>query len=78
VAVCDALLEAILDGSGPLRLRDDQWLTVAASNGEPERVLNSTTGYTTYLSIKGVDLRAYRQNRLSKEEARKLVDLQQR
>ena len=78
VAVCDALMDAMLESSGSLPLREDEWLTVAAVNAEPGSYLNSSTGYTTYLSIKGADLVAYRQGRLSKEEARKLIDLTQR
>jgi hypothetical protein len=78
VAVCDALVDALLDSSGPLRIKDQEWLWIAAANGEPDNVLNSNTGYTTYLSIKGEDLLAYRQGRISKEEARRRVDLQQR
>lgn len=80
VAVCDALMEAILEGTGPLRIKEGEWLTVAAANGDPDLtpLLNSPTGYTTYLSIKGIDLLAYRQGRMPKEEARKLVDLTQR
>ena len=80
VAVCDALMDAILDGSGTLRVEDEDWLTVAAADGEPDPtpLLNSSTGYTTYLSIRGTDLVAYRQGRITKEEARKLVNLMQR
>jgi hypothetical protein len=80
VAVCDALMDAILEGSGPLRLKENEWLTIAAANGDPDTtpLLNSPTGYTTYLTIKGTDLLAYRQGRISKDDARKLVDLIQR
>jgi hypothetical protein len=80
VAVCDSLLDAILDGSGPLPIKGSEVLTVAAANGEPDSTptLNSPTGYTMYLSIKGSDLLAYRQGKMSKEEARKLVDLTQK
>jgi len=80
VAVCDSLLDAILDGSGPLPIKGADVLTVAAANGEPDSTptLNSPTGYTMYLSIKGSDLLAYRQGKISKEDARKLVDLTQK
>ena len=77
VAVCDALMDAMLDNSGPLPLKDDDWLTIAADNAEtaPRSVLNSNSGMTTYLSIKGSDLMAYRQGKVSKLEARKLIEL---
>ena len=80
VAVCDALMDAMLDNSGPLPISADDWLTVAAVNGEPDppSFLNSSTAYTTYLVIKGSDLLAYRQGRLSKDEARRRVEMTQR
>lgn len=77
VAVCDALMDAMLDNSSALPIKENDWLTVAADNAEPDplSVLNSTSGLTTYLSIKGSDLIAYRQGKISKDEARKLVEL---
>jgi hypothetical protein len=79
VAVCDALMEAMLDNSGPLPLKSDEWLTVAAFDGSPTAgIVNSPFSYTTYLQIKGSDLQLLRQGKLTKEEARKLVVLKQR
>jgi hypothetical protein len=82
MAVCDALMDAMLDNSTALPIKESEWLTIMAV-GEPElprvnpgRVL--TTSYTTYLEIKGADLLAYRQGRLTKEQARKLIEMQQR
>jgi hypothetical protein len=80
VAVCDALMDAMLENAGSLPIKENEWLTVAAVNGQPDPpgLVNSSTGYTTYLAIKGSDLQAYRQGKMSKEEARKLVEMNQR
>jgi hypothetical protein len=79
VAVCDALIDAILDNSSPLPVKEDEWLTIAAidGTGPTPNVLNSPYR-TTYLAIKGSDLLAFRQGKISKAEARKLVTLSQR
>ena len=72
-------MDAMLDNSGPLPIKPDEWLTVAAFDGTPSAgVVNSQFSYTTYLQIKGSDLQLLRQGKLTKEEARKLVILKQR
>ena len=80
VAVCDALMDAMLDNSGALPIKENEWLTVAAVNGDPDPpgLVNSSTSYTTYLEIKGADLLAFRLGKLTKDEARRLIDMQQR
>ncbi len=80
VDVCDALMDAILDNSGALPIKENEWLTVAAVNEDPDppNFINSSTRYTTYLSIKGADLLAYRQNRITKDEARKALEMKLR
>lgn len=79
VAVCDALLDAMLDNPGTLPIKDNEWLTVAAVSGDPKSELISTSpDYTTYLQIKGSDLLAYRQGKITKQEARKVVEMKQR
>ena len=80
VAVCDALMEAMLDNSGPLPVKEEEWLTVAAIDGvgTAPGVVNSPYNYTTYLAIKGSDLLALRQDKISKDEARKRVRFNQR
>jgi hypothetical protein len=80
VAVCDALMDAMLDYSGPLPVKEEEWLTIAAIDGTggTPGVLNSPYSYTTYLQIRGSDLVALRQGKISKSEARKLVSLKQR
>jgi hypothetical protein len=80
VAVCDALMDAMLDSPGPLPIKENEWLTVAAVSGDPTPpgLINTSSDYTTYLQIKGSDLLAYRQGKINKEEARKLVEMKQR
>ena len=71
--VVTALIDAMIDHSGPLSIKDEEYLTVAAS--EPPGPLSSlnSQGETFLLSIKGSDLSAYRQQKITKDEARKRV-----
>ena len=80
VSVCDALMDAILDDSGALPIKEGEWLTVAAVNEDPDppNFINSSTRYTTYLSIKASDLLAYRQGKLTKDQARKALEMKLR
>lgn len=73
VAVCDALIDAMLENSAALGVKENEWLTIAAVS-EPERP-SAIGGTKTYLSIKGADLLAYRQGKLTKAEIRQKVDL---
>ena len=79
VAVSNALMDAMLDNSSALPLKDSEWLTIAAVDGvgPTPGVVNSPYGHTTYLSIKGSDLTQFRQGKISRDEARKLVVLKQ-
>jgi hypothetical protein len=77
VSVCDAVMDAMLDNSGPLSIKDDDWLTVAlVPEADGPGVVNAMSGFTTYLMIKGADLLQYRQGKLSKDAARKLIEMQ--
>ena len=78
-SVCEALIDAMLDNSGGLPLKDSEWLTIAAIDaiGPTPGAVNSPFGHTTYLSIKGSDLTQLRQGKISRDEARKLVVLKQ-
>ncbi len=79
--VKNALIDAMLDHGVPLGLRPDEWLTIAARDNESGGV---TPGQpydlmTITLRIRGGDLTAtqaaIREGRLSKEEARKRVQV---
>ena len=40
-------------------------------------VVNNAFGHTLYISVKGLDLAQYRQQKISRDELRKLVNLKQ-
>ena len=64
-AVANALIDAVIDNSGGLPLKENEWLTVAAIDGVAPTpgVVNNAFGHTLYISVKGVDLMQYRQRR---------------
>jgi hypothetical protein len=71
--VLDSLVDAMLDNSAALSLKDEEYLVVAASAPpDPVSSLNNQDE-TTILSVKGADLAAFRQGKITKEEARKRV-----
>jgi hypothetical protein len=74
--VKSALIDAMIENSGPLTIGNDEWLTVAARDnvqvdrfmpGDPSEVM------TIVLRVKGSDLAAYRAQRMTLEEMRKRV-----
>ena len=72
-----ALVEAMLENSGPLALGNDEWLTVAARDNVPPNPLvpSDTADSTTILfRVKGSDLAALRAGRITLEEAQKRVE----
>jgi hypothetical protein len=76
-AVKQALIDAMLDHSGPLEIGPDEWLTVAARDNEDRR-LSPSNVYdlaTIVLRIKGADLAAFRAGKLTREEARSKVEI---
>jgi len=73
-----ALMEAMLESSGPLAIADDEWLTVAAKDNVPRDPL--VPGDTVDLStitfrVKGSDLAAFHSKRLTLDEVRKRVEI---
>jgi hypothetical protein len=76
--VKNALIDAMLDYSGPMGVGPDEWLTVAARDAEGP--LNPNEPYdavTIVLRIKGSDLAAFRADRITREEARKRVEVRE-
>jgi hypothetical protein len=69
--VKDALIDAILDHSAPLLVRPDEWLTVAARAAQTDDLT------TWFLRIRGSDLAALHTGKLSREEARKRVEVKE-
>ena len=80
-AVTRALVDAIIDYSTPMALGPDQWLTVAARDNEgrdtlaPQDPLEEMV--TMIYRIKGADLLDYRAGRITRDEARKRVQVSQ-
>jgi hypothetical protein len=70
------LLEAILENSHALRITANEVLTVAARDDAPVDPLvpaDQADVQTVYFTVKGSDLAAYHEKRVTREEAQKLV-----
>jgi hypothetical protein len=77
-AVKLALIDAMLDHSKNLELQPDESLTIAARGSEAALQPNEIFQLTTViLRVKGSDLADYLAGRLTKEEARKKVEVRQ-
>jgi len=75
-----AIIDAMIENSGPLPLGDTEWLTVAArDNIRPDRLVPGDTSNISSIvfRIKGADLAAYRAGRMTLEETRSHVEVQQ-
>jgi hypothetical protein len=75
-AVKEALVEAMLESSGPLNLGPDEWLTVAARDNVPNDPLvpgDSTDLKSVIFKIKGSDLAAFRAGQVTLDQARARV-----
>jgi len=75
-AVKEALVDAMLESSGPLNLGADEWLTVAARDNVPNDPLvpgDSTDLKSVIFKIRGSDLAAFRSGQLTLEQARTRV-----
>ena len=75
--VKSTLVEAMLENSGPIAIGADEWLTVAArGNQRMDRLgmtSDSTDVHTILFRVKGTDLSAFHERRISPEEAKKRV-----
>ena len=79
-AVREALIDAMIENSGPIPVGADEWLTVAARDNVPRDPLvpGDTAGLNTLIfRVKGSDLAAFRAGRLTLEEARRHVLVQE-
>ena len=75
-----ALVDAMIENSGGLTVGPDEWLTVAARDGEPGNHLVPGDSYdqtTSVLRVKGSDLAAYRAGRATLEETRTRVEVRE-
>jgi hypothetical protein len=73
-AVKNTLVDAMIEHGHSIGIEPDEWLTVAARDAEgplmPGEIYDAVT---IVLSIRGRDLAAFREGRLTREEARKAV-----
>ena len=75
-AVKEALVDAMLESSGPLNLGADEWLTVAARDNVPNDPLvpgDSTDLRSVIFKIRGSDLAAFRAGQITLDDARTRV-----
>jgi hypothetical protein len=78
--VSAAIVDAMIENSGPLPIAEEEWLTVAArDNVRPDRLVPGDTSNISSIvfRIRGADLMAFRAGRLAMEEARKRVEIKQ-
>jgi len=76
--ITSALVAAILDHGAPVGVGPDEWLTVAARESADRGFVPNDpndTAMTFILRIKGSDLVALQERRLTKDEARKKVEI---
>jgi hypothetical protein len=75
-----ALMDAMIENSGPLALGPDEWLTIAARDNVPRDPLvpGDTADFSTIIfRLKGSDLAAFRAGRLTLEETRQKVEVRE-
>jgi len=73
-----ALVDAMLDYSGRIGIGPDEWLTIAARDSHgPSYPGEPYDAVTVILRIKGSDLADFRADRITRDEARKRVEVQE-
>lgn len=72
-----ALMDVMLDHSRSLNLAADEWLTVAARSNDqrPRLATLDSDSQTVVIKVRGADLNAYLAGQMSREEARKRMDV---
>jgi hypothetical protein len=78
--VSQAIVDAMIENSGPLPIAENEWLTVAArDNVRPDRLVPGDTSNISSIvfRIRGTDLAAFRAGHMTLEEARKRVEIKQ-
>jgi hypothetical protein len=78
--VIGALIDAMLDYSAPIAVGNEEWLTVAARDNEHRDRIMPGDAYdlmTIVLRVKGSDLSAFRADRITRDEARKRVEVRE-
>jgi hypothetical protein len=74
--VIKSLSEAMLDYSGALPVKDDEWLTIAARgvNDRPLGSPSSNDGPTIQIRVRGADLATYHAGQISRDEVMKRIE----
>jgi hypothetical protein len=75
-----ALIDAMIEHSGPLNLGAEEWLTVAARDNVPRDPLipgDATDFSTIIFRMKGSDLASFRAGKMTLEEARQKVEVRE-
>lgn len=72
-----AVIDAMIENSGPLVLGDDEWLTVAARDNAPSDpfMTGDPDVMTLVLRVKGSDVNAFRAGRLTLDQVRSRVEI---
>ncbi len=74
--VMSALMDAMLDHSRGLELGPDEWLTVGARRSETPRLgLGDGPARTIQIAVRGADLQAFLEGSISREDARRRMDV---
>lgn len=73
----NALITAVLDNGGAAGIGPDEWLTVAARESLDLRFMPDDPATTLIMRMKGSDLTALREKRISREDARQRVEVKQ-
>jgi hypothetical protein len=77
-SVKNALIDVMLKFSGPLKIRESEWLTVAASDSEgPQAPGQLQETSRILISIRGSDLAAFQSGKLTREEVLKKVEVKE-
>ena len=71
------IMDAMLDWSGPLAIRADEWLTVAARRHDERPIVApaDSNAQTVIIRIRGGDLAAFRAGQLTKDDTLKRIDV---
>ena len=72
-----ALMNAVLDHGAATGIGPDEWLTVAARESLDLRFMPDDPATTLVMRVKGGDLAAFRDKRLTREDARKRIEVKQ-
>jgi hypothetical protein len=73
----NALMTAIIDQGGTTGIGPDEWLTVAARESLDLRFMPDDPATTLIMRVKGSDLAALRDKRLTREDARNRIEVKQ-